>query len=261
MLSKADKIRAYALERHVRPWQRSHEQRLAIRASDVVRGTLLHGGAPNVCSALASETLQTEASVVLVRREGPRQSTTITSYCESPPAAFSPQTPCEKNSTIRSSREQTTDHRPGPDHDGEWRTADICLLSCVSAKRPFPARARELYTSPWFEKARFCVEQMGCPWYILSAKYGLLDPDSIIAPYNQTLKTMPANRRRAWARSVVEDLASHIADVSSVTFFAGMAYREFLQPALSERGLSVYVPMEGMRIGQQLSWLTKQARS
>ena len=134
-------------------------------------------------------------------------------------------------------------------------------MSCVSVKRPFPARARELYTSPWFEKARSCVEEMGCPWFILSAKYGLLDPNSLIAPYNQTLKTMQASLRRAWARGVMEDLVPHTVGINSVTLFAGMAYREFLGPELRERGLTVYVPMEGMGIGQQLSWLSNQARS
>ena len=156
------------------------------------------------------------------------------------------------------SKQPTIGRPPGTT---EWRTADLYLVSCVSVNRPSPTLARELYTSPWFKKARSCVEEMGCPWYILSAKYGLLNPNSTIAPYNETLKTMPTIRRRAWARGVIEDLAPHTVGINSVTLFAGMAYREFLGPALRERGLTVYVPMEGMAIGQQLSWLSKQARS
>ena len=261
MPSKADEIRAYALEQHVRPWRRSDEKRLSIRAGDVVRGMRLHNATPNVCSALASQIFQTEAAIVLVHREGPHQSTTTTFYYEPSAAVLTPPLRRETNSALRSSREQTTDHRPAPGPDGEWRTADLCLVSCVSVKRPFPALARELYTSPWFKKARSCVEEMGCPWYILSAKHGLLNPNSTIAPYNETLKTMPTIRRRAWARGVIEDLAPHTVGINSVTLFAGMAYREFLGTALRERGLTVYVPMEGMAIGRQLSWLSMQARS
>ncbi|MCY3597131.1 MAG: hypothetical protein OXG71_06790, partial [Rhodospirillales bacterium] len=132
--------------------------------------------------------------------------------------------------------------------------------SCVSKKGSLPARARDLYTSSWFRKARLCVEEAGRPWYILSAKYGLLDPDSVVAPYNQTLNTMSANHRRAWASGVMEDLAPHMADVNSITFFAGMAYREFLEPQLCRRGLTVYVPMKGLGIGRQLQWLSRQAQ-
>ena len=99
---------------------------------------------------------------------------------------------------------------------------------------------------------------IGCPWFILSAKYGLVDPHTTIAPYNLTLKTMPVNRRRSWASGVVEDLAPRLAGVNSVAFLAGKAYREFLEPALHERGITIYVPMEGMGIGRQLSWLADQ---
>lgn len=123
-----------------------------------------------------------------------------------------------------------------------------------------PARARDLYTSSWFKKARLRVEEAGRPWYILSAKYGLLDPDSVVAPYNQTLNTKSANDRRAWASSVMEDLTPHLAGVNFVTFFAGMAYREFMGPQLRQRRLTVYEPMKGLGIGRQLSWLSSRAR-
>ena len=104
------------------------------------------------------------------------------------------------------------------------------------------------------------MEALGCPWYILSAKHGLLDPGSTIDPYDETLKAMPVYRRRTWARGVIEDLAPHLIGVDTVTLFAGMAYREFLEPELHGRGLKLHIPMQGMRIGQQLSWLSGQDR-
>lgn len=261
MPSKADEIRAYALQQHVRPWRRSNEKRLSIRAGHVVRGMRLRNSTPNVCSALGSRKFQTEAAIVLVHREGPRQSTTTTFHYEAAPAASrSPPRPV-RNSAPRSIRARPAGHRLALDQDGEWRTADLFLVSCVGQKCELPAQARDLYISSWFKKARSCVEETGCPWFILSAKYGLLDPNSKIAPYNRTLKTMSANHRRAWASDVMEDLTPHIAGVHSVTFFAGMAYREFLGPQLHQRGLTVYVPMKGLGIGRQLSWLSKQARS
>ena len=37
---------------------------------------------------------------------------------------------------------------------------------------------------PWFYKARTYVERTGRPWFVLSAKYGLVHPDEVIAPYD-----------------------------------------------------------------------------
>ena len=136
MPSKADEIRANALEQHVRPWRRSREKRLAIRAGNIVRGLRLRNATPNVCSALASRKFQHEAAIVLVHREGPRQSTTTTFLYEADPATPSPPPHRETNSTLRSSYRQPPVDRPAPERDEEWRTADLCLVSCVSVKRP-----------------------------------------------------------------------------------------------------------------------------
>ena len=40
-----------------------------------------------------------------------------------------------------------------------------------------------------------------------------------------------------------------------MVFLAGERYREFLARHLASRGVEVSVPMEGLRIGEQLSWL------
>ena len=221
----------------------------------------LRNAAPKLCSALASRNFLHEAAIVLVRREGPRQRTTTTFHYASGPATPSRPPHREKNCALRSSYQLPRHDHLAPDRDGEWLTADLCLVSCVSVKRAVPSRARDLYASPWFRKARACVEAMGCRWYILSAKYGLLDPNTTIDPYNQTLKTMPVSRRRAWASGVIEQLGPRLAGVNSVAFLAGSAYREFLERELRGRGLTIYVPMEGMGIGRQLSWLADQTPS
>ena len=72
---------------------------------------------------------------------------------------------------------------------------------------------------------------------------------------------MPVHRQCIWARGVIENLAPRLVGVDSVTLFAGMAYREFLEPELGGWGIELHVPMQGMRIGQQLSWLSDQVGS
>jgi hypothetical protein len=60
--------------------------------------------------------------------------------------------------------------------------APLYLVSCVSKKRDTPTTARALYVSDWFIKARTYVEATCSPWFILSAEYGLLHPDAVVAP-------------------------------------------------------------------------------
>ena len=133
--------------------------------------------------------------------------------------------------------------------------ADLYLVSCVKTKQCYPAPARDLYTSNWFVKARTCVERSGRSWYILSAKYGLVEPNEQIEPYEKTLNDMGADDRRAWARGVIETLEPHLIGVKSVVFLAGRNYRECLVLALHRRGIAVSVPMEGLGFYEQLAWL------
>lgn len=134
-------------------------------------------------------------------------------------------------------------------------SATVYLVSCVSQKRERECAARDLYVSDWFCKARRYAEASGCPWFILSAEYGVVPPNRIIAPYERTLNTMRVADRRAWAERVARQLAEAVPDLSHVVFLAGERYREFLARHLADRGIAVSVPMEGLRIGEQLSWL------
>ena len=133
-------------------------------------------------------------------------------------------------------------------------TASCYLVSCVGKKVLAPTKARDLYVSDWFKKARQYVENTRDPWYILSAEHGLVDPDTVIAPYEKTLNTMGISERRAWAMRVVDRMQVTLPDCEKIVVFAGARYREFLIDYLRKRAPSVEIPLEGLRIGEQLSW-------
>lgn len=115
-----------------------------------------------------------------------------------------------------------------------------------------------MYVSDWFIKARKVAEASVDRWFILSAKYGLVNPDQMIAPYNQTLNKMPIVERRNWADKVFGQLTDAAPDLTHLVVLAGKRYREFLIPHLKGKGIRVTIPMEGLGIGKQLSWLKKQ---
>ena len=121
------------------------------------------------------------------------------------------------------------------------------LVSCVKTKLPTRSRAKDLYVSAWFRKARACVQSTGCRWGILSAEYGLLHPDEEIRPYEKTLNAMPVAERRARANEVLQSMDPFLAGIDTVVFFAGERYREFLEPGLRERGVAVIRPHAGSK--------------
>lgn len=133
----------------------------------------------------------------------------------------------------------------------------VYLVSCVSQKRMEPSLGRDLYISVWFRKAHDYIQAVGCPWFILSAEYGLVSPDQVIAPYEKTLNTMPVASRRQWAKEVLVQLDEAVPNLSRVVFLAGKRYREFLEGHLGNHKVRVSVPMEGLRIGEQLRWLSQ----
>lgn len=123
------------------------------------------------------------------------------------------------------------------------------------------ARAEDLYVSPWFRKARAYVTAIHAPWRILSAKYGLLQPDAMVGPYEVTLNAMTVAQRRAWATAVSRDLEPLAAAGERIVIFAGVRYRELLVPALEHRGVQVDIPLMGLGIGKQLRWLASNLPS
>lgn len=133
----------------------------------------------------------------------------------------------------------------------------VHLVACVAEKRPRAARARDLYQSDWFRKARAYVETQGGRWFILSALHGALQPGRVIDPYNVTLATMTAEERRAWGERVAAQLAGQIGLHTPVVMLAGRLYRD---PLARWAGSRATVPMQGMGIGQQKAWLAQQAR-
>ena len=136
-------------------------------------------------------------------------------------------------------------------------TNTVALVSCGKSKLPHAAPARDLYTGQLFRAARAYVESQGWPWWILSAKHGLLHPETIITPYDVTLTTMKHEQRRAWAERVLGQIAQEVPPDSTVAILAGVAYHEFLLHPL-QRTRTVQIPMRGMGIGKQVAWLKSQ---
>ena len=133
----------------------------------------------------------------------------------------------------------------------------LFLVGCVKKKQCCAALAKELYISDMFQKSRKLAEATKCPWFIISAKYGLLHPDKVISPYDKTLNKMLKKERKAWAEKVKEQMLANLPHAEAVVILAAERYYEFLMPYLEERfgTANVKIPMKGLGIGRRLSWL------
>lgn len=131
----------------------------------------------------------------------------------------------------------------------------LALVACVKTKQSTPARAEQLYTSPWFRKARRYALQHSDPWRILSAEHGLLDPATEIDPYKTTLYDSAAEERRAWSDAVMASLYPLLQTHEEVLMLAGTCYREYLVGPIEDQDVRVHIPMAGLGLGEQLRFL------
>lgn len=248
-MSQADQIRRFAINRYITPARAKGLSRVRIRAGDIHRELSLANAMPAVCSALGGMRFPAEAGVTLLDRQGPPQGANV--YFD-----FGLQEP---DSPVQSQPSRST--LPSPSSAAAGSSLNlagaIVLVSCVKRKLSHPAPARSLYCSPWFEKVRAIVDASGARWFVLSALHGLVSPETEIAPYDLTLNQMGIGERQEWARRVLTDLLEQIGDERRVVLFAGRRYRELLEEPLRGEGLIVSVPMEGLRQGEQLAWLSQ----
>lgn len=137
----------------------------------------------------------------------------------------------------------------------ERNSETIALVSCGKLKRNVPSAAQDLYLSSLFQKSRCYAERTANRWYILSAEHGLVEPSTVIAPYDNTLKGKRRAERSVWARRVYEQICKKVNPTVNIVMLAGQDYCDGLVPLLRQRGHSVEEPLEGLPQGRRLARL------
>ncbi len=156
----------------------------------------------------------------------------------------------------QSARETPAGTPPAAQPAASARPPDAVLLGCVSQKNATPMAAKDLYRSELFRRRRLYAEASGVPWWIVSAEYGLVDPDEVIAPYDTRISRLPPAARSRLADRVATDLEHALGTLAGkhLEVHAGDEYVLAIGPALRNRGALLTRPLEGLRIGEQLAW-------
>lgn len=79
------------------------------------------------------------------------------------------------------------------------------------------------------------------PWFVVSGRWGLIDPDDILAPYSFSFTQQSVNYRRAWGRFVAEQLClvASVGRDTVVEINAGAAYAAALVNPIQYLGAQV----------------------
>lgn len=135
----------------------------------------------------------------------------------------------------------------------------VVFLACTKKKQGNPCKAKEIYRASQLFRGGWSYAESLHPdeIWILSAKYGLLHPDMIIAPYNKTLiKERDAEVRR-WSMMVAKQIEhAGINRRQKAIFLCGKPYRKYIQNLFPDHE----TPCEHMGIGKQMQFFKEKAR-
>ena len=141
-------------------------------------------------------------------------------------------------------------------------SANLILIGCVKSKHNGSCTAKDLYNSPLWRYRRAYVEWSGFPWYILSAKHGLLAPETEIKPYDVALSDLSASKCRAWSQCVLDELRKEFPSLQGtvIDIHAGKRYVAYgLEKGLRGAGATVRRPLARVvGIGPQCNWYRDQ---
>lgn len=105
----------------------------------------------------------------------------------------------------------------------------LIIVPCGARKRPEPSPARELYVGAQFamtwKAAEAIKARAGGRIVILSGLHGLVDPETVIAPYEQRM----GRKGCVDAATLRQQAARYAADAGEVVVLAG---KDYAVPAL-----------------------------
>jgi hypothetical protein len=124
--------------------------------------------------------------------------------------------------------------------------ARVVLVASSGDHGPAPVPVATLFRSPGFARARELAERSGFPWFVLSAKHGLLDPGDVVGPFAVQMDERSASYRVAWGEWVVAQLSERLPlEGATVEVHGGVDFAQPLRQPLSRRGAALDIPLPG----------------
>jgi len=115
----------------------------------------------------------------------------------------------------------------------------ICVIAgCSHKKLSYRAPAIELNQGQLFRAIKKLAAKNKFDLKILSGKYGLLDPDQIIEPYNQKIRTK--KDILDISLKIKQKIEQIIRDYEKIIVIMGNNYRKALEPFFNEKFIIIF---------------------
>lgn len=121
----------------------------------------------------------------------------------------------------------------------------LIVVGCGSKKAEKPKKAKNLYTSTYFELKKEYAEQSSYDWKILSAKHGLINPEKKIEPYDTKIEDRKPE-------------ITGIKDYEEIEVLAGKNYRKHLNNETNAKIINKFEETSG--IGEQMKLLKEETQ-
>ncbi|HLM50841.1 MAG TPA: hypothetical protein VK279_09865 [Solirubrobacteraceae bacterium] len=143
-------------------------------------------------------------------------------------------------------REPSADAPGGAPRPGVVRAQRVLLVGSSGVSGADPMPAAEMFHSDGFRRSRDLAVRSGLPWFVVTAKHGLLDPDDVIGPSEVDLGDQSITYRTAWGEWVAAQLGDRV-QLRGVTVevHGGVDFAQPLRQPLARRGAALEIPLPG----------------
>jgi hypothetical protein len=126
----------------------------------------------------------------------------------------------------------------------------IYLVACGKEKVNHPVRARDMYTGSYFQAClKYAEMKKNDGVYVLSAKYGIVDLEQVIEPYDIAIDDFDAIEIEQVKEQVIEKGLLN----ENVIVLGGKRYVKFAQKIWKH----AYSPLKGGLL-KQIAWLNQE---
>jgi hypothetical protein len=122
----------------------------------------------------------------------------------------------------------------------------VVLIGSSGSTATTPLPAAQLFESAGFLRAREFAAGSGHPWFVVTAKHGLLDPDDVVAPFDVQLGDQSIGYRNAWGEWVAAQLGDRLLlEGVTVEVHGGVDFAQPLRGPLTRRGAALDLQLPG----------------
>jgi hypothetical protein len=130
----------------------------------------------------------------------------------------------------------------------------VAIIPCTNQKTTTPGKARDVWVGAHFQLILAHAEMFYDKVLVMSYKYGFIDPDFEIEPYDIDIRTAKAADRLKWWFAVKKDIENLSKEEPQlVALYTGDTERARIIREFYKNGVKqIIVPFEGLSVGKRM---------